>query len=978
MPAHQPAPRSPIDPRAHPRSGTLARGAERLIRGILAVAMLAALLAGIPWGLCHYVGWPLPHRIPTWPDIEVTLLSPMSMTFLVNTLACFLWPTWAVFVLDVARATWAAVTTAEWHAARPAGPLRSLAAALVGTVVFSLLSHRATPSGQGAVVGAMYERLPAATATSAGPAVTEADRIVFSRPTAHPATRPDDGTSGTVVVLAPRNGIYDSLWRVAYRALGDGSRWPQLYALNRGRPQPDGETLTDPNLIRPGWVLCLPGPPPSHADSDLPRPTGAQPSPLPTAPSSKPASPSASVAPAPPSSPSATTAPAHPPSDHNPGPHLSPGINLPSGAFLGLGLAGLISAALLAVRLRRRVRYQPGSGAREDLAIAPVVRALRIAYEQSATEAGPDGIGPTAYGAPRADMDSAADAEGHVPDVPADGRVIGVKDSQALAWNLARARGLGLVGPGAPDAIRALLIALLAERQQPAARRVDILMPAADASMLLGEWPAGRRIPARLRIVRDLDAALETMERELLSRTRAAIDHEGEADSELVLIATPAEQNVRRLQAVLDNGSTVGMTGVLLGQWRPGGTARIRPDGTVAAIDPALSETLGGARLFTLPAADARDLLDLLHEAEPSTEPTQTGTTPQDGPREPERLPAERAESRQPQPIDPGYRDTDPNPQPSPASSAEVAPPVGTTLRTLLRADTDTAAVQPDQRAERTALPEAPAEKPPAEPALHLTVLGRIRLTRRQDDRSHDADLTGALAPKQREVLAYLALHPDGARREALTTAIWPDAPSDRPYNSFHATLSQLRRALRTATHEAFSDITRHRDGHYTLNRELVDVDLWQLQDALRLTRGNLDEQQCRTILEGAISLYTGDLAEGLTAEWLETPREAVRRDVLDAVSALVRLLREREPEQALALLERARSFDRYNEVIYRDIARFQAHLGQHDAVPRTLALLTATLAELGDQPDRETLGLFELLQRPRLAGRTTGGLAAS
>ena len=167
MPAHQPAPRSPIDPRTYPRSGTLARGAERLIRGILAVAMLAALLAGIPWGLCHYVGWPLPHRIPTWPDIEVTLLSPMSMTFLVNTLACFLWPTWAVFVLDVARATWAAVTTAEWPAARPAGPLRTLAAALVGTVVFSLLSHRATSSGQGAAVGAMYERLPAATATAA-------------------------------------------------------------------------------------------------------------------------------------------------------------------------------------------------------------------------------------------------------------------------------------------------------------------------------------------------------------------------------------------------------------------------------------------------------------------------------------------------------------------------------------------------------------------------------------------------------------------------------------------------------------------------------------------------------------------------------------------------------------------------------------------------------------------------------------------
>ncbi|MGA5506918.1 AfsR/SARP family transcriptional regulator [Streptomyces umbrinus] len=250
---------------------------------------------------------------------------------------------------------------------------------------------------------------------------------------------------------------------------------------------------------------------------------------------------------------------------------------------------------------------------------------------------------------------------------------------------------------------------------------------------------------------------------------------------------------------------------------------------------------------------------------------------------------------------------------------------------------------------------------------LRLTVLGRMRLTHYQDDGDKHADLSGALAPKQREVLAYLAAHKDGARRESLTTAIWPDAPKDRPYNSFHATLSQLRRALRTATHGAHSDITIHSDGHYALDRNLITVDLWQLSDALRTSRHASDDEQRRAEVERVVDLYSGDFAADLSAEWLEGPRESLRRDVLDAVSALVRILRG-EPEQALALLERVRVLAPYNEAIYRDIARFQVHLGQHDAVARTFALLTTKLAEIDEQPSEETSALYELLQRSRSA----------
>lgn len=50
----------------------------------------------------------------------------------------------------------------------------------------------------------------------------------------------------------------DTLWDISAEQLGDPLRYPEIVDLNRGRPQPGGGTLQDPDLIRPGWVLQLP------------------------------------------------------------------------------------------------------------------------------------------------------------------------------------------------------------------------------------------------------------------------------------------------------------------------------------------------------------------------------------------------------------------------------------------------------------------------------------------------------------------------------------------------------------------------------------------------------------------------------------------------------------------------------------------------------------------------------------------------
>jgi nucleoid-associated protein YgaU len=51
----------------------------------------------------------------------------------------------------------------------------------------------------------------------------------------------------------------DTLSGIALAELGNAADTDALFAANAGRPQPDGRTLSDPNLIVPGWTIVLPG-----------------------------------------------------------------------------------------------------------------------------------------------------------------------------------------------------------------------------------------------------------------------------------------------------------------------------------------------------------------------------------------------------------------------------------------------------------------------------------------------------------------------------------------------------------------------------------------------------------------------------------------------------------------------------------------------------------------------------------------------
>ncbi|GHH32167.1 BTAD domain-containing putative transcriptional regulator [Lentzea cavernae] len=736
-----------------------------LVRAVVASALLLTVLIGLPLGLTHYVGWPLPDEIPSWAVLAAVLTQPMSTSMLLNGLACFCWLSWAAFVLDTGLRTLDVLRGVRWP---DLSAMRSPAAVLVGTIVLSALGNRAA--------GAAADGL----------------QPVSSSPVT---------TVETVRAPDPVTGNCDSMWAVAERTLGDGARWPEIFELNRGKPQPDGSFLTDPHRVFPGETLQVP----ATVSSPVPTP--------PVEPAPPPATPTSEV-----------------PQQEEQLPRLESEPSAKTTAFVGIALAAAVSGALVAARRRHRGRYKPGSGLRDDLPVAPVVYELQLAHRPEHVERQP------------------AENEEATP--------LGARDGHEVALDLAACGGLGLVGPGAAAAARALLLTALTRR--------TVAITAGDLALLLGEVAVGEP-PSSLQIV--------SSSQELAEQAPPT-----------VLVAHLGNGTQRQLEAALDPESSHRLAGVFLGQWTRGVTVYVRADGTVSSGSPGVGQDLAGVRLFHLSDNDARDLLALFRQAEPLSQPEAAGT------------------------------------------ALEISANL------------------------------APTDRLP----LQLRLLGPLAL--RWPDSEHD--LTDVVQPRLRELVAFLAVHPEGATREALVNALWPANTTDKMNNALNTALSRLRNAIAKATGGTITDITIAGGGRYRLNPDLVEVDYWRLDRAIAARRAASTAQERTDAYREVVDLYTGPLAEGVESEWVEPVREAVRRDVIDAAAALAHALRDDDPEQTLELLELARAFDPHNELLYRDIMRLQGRLGRLEAIPRTLALLTKKLAEIDDKPSPEVRWLAASLPR--------------
>ncbi|TFV88104.1 LysM peptidoglycan-binding domain-containing protein [Blastococcus sp. CT_GayMR20] len=208
------------------------------LRRLPAVLVLVTGLVGVPVGLWRLGGAYLPDELPSWPQVTGALSGPDSGAVFLGLLVLVGWAAWAVFALSVA------VELAAQLRGLPPLRLPGLAGPqqLAGLLV-------------AAVIGVGTAPLLAAPGLAAPPVVAEQPAEEPPTPDPAPDIPPAPPTeSGPTYTVQPR----DTLGRIAARHLGDWTRFEEILELNRGRPQPDGAALTDPGLIRPGWVLVLP------------------------------------------------------------------------------------------------------------------------------------------------------------------------------------------------------------------------------------------------------------------------------------------------------------------------------------------------------------------------------------------------------------------------------------------------------------------------------------------------------------------------------------------------------------------------------------------------------------------------------------------------------------------------------------------------------------------------------------------------
>jgi predicted ATPase/DNA-binding SARP family transcriptional activator len=251
----------------------------------------------------------------------------------------------------------------------------------------------------------------------------------------------------------------------------------------------------------------------------------------------------------------------------------------------------------------------------------------------------------------------------------------------------------------------------------------------------------------------------------------------------------------------------------------------------------------------------------------------------------------------------------------------------------------------------------APAEAPAAVVDLRIRVLGAFET----HVRNHRVEKTEWGSSRARELLAFIACHPDGCTKAQIGLALWPDASPGQLRNTFHVTMHRLRHAL------AIPDAIQVEGDRYRLNPALTrefDADLFEREAraAIRDLRRGTDATPA---LEAALARYRGDFLAGEPAgEWADERRDRLRQLHVEGLDALGRALMERgrhaDAAEAFRTLLEA---DPVNEEACRRQMTCLDRLGDRAGALRAYdALVRALRDELGVRPGRETAALRDKL----------------
>lgn len=223
------------------------RRSDRL-RGLAAAVLLLGLIVGPPLALVHFVGWPLPTRLPGFDEMTAAARGGIDDLLIVKALAVVGWLTWAQIAIAstveiVALVRGRSAARAPVLAGLQVGVGRLVAAAALVAATWG--TQRSTPLPMAHIAAVVAQPVGMIEEQADGPGVVPAAAVQRSAPAS--GARPS--------YVVQRN---DSWWAIAERTLDDGKRWKELRAVNIGRAMPDGSVIGPATeIIRPGWPLLL-------------------------------------------------------------------------------------------------------------------------------------------------------------------------------------------------------------------------------------------------------------------------------------------------------------------------------------------------------------------------------------------------------------------------------------------------------------------------------------------------------------------------------------------------------------------------------------------------------------------------------------------------------------------------------------------------------------------------------------------------
>jgi DNA-binding SARP family transcriptional activator len=250
----------------------------------------------------------------------------------------------------------------------------------------------------------------------------------------------------------------------------------------------------------------------------------------------------------------------------------------------------------------------------------------------------------------------------------------------------------------------------------------------------------------------------------------------------------------------------------------------------------------------------------------------------------------------------------------------------------------------PSEKAEATQRDEPAATGPTAlRPCLlppSIALLGPVEIAAAKPRRRR-------LRSQTQELLAHLALHPDGSTADELVAALWPAIDDENARMRLWRSASEARGQL--------GEVIIRSGERYQLDRQMVAIDLDRFEALLAAADGEAADRQA--LLEQALALVRGQPLAGSDYPWATGEVRRLVATVVDRLQELGYLrLDAVDASGALDSAEQALTLDPLNEGAHRLAMQAESALGLRQAISARYQQLRERLdARFGLEPERET-----------------------